>query len=65
MIARGDRPLYRAEIIRSTPDIGLRIVELPWLTATAASTRDVSDAARTVVARWLETHPDDFDIAVG
>ncbi len=65
MIARGERPMYRVEVIRTTPDVGLRIIELPWLTGSAASVRDVPGAARSVVAAWLDVHPEAFDLAVG
>jgi hypothetical protein len=62
MIARGERPMYRHEVIQTAPAVAIRIVELPWLTTTVGSVRDVPEAARTLVAGWLETHPDQFDI---
>ena len=62
MIARGERPGYRVEIVRLTPDVGIRIVELPWLQASVASRRDIVATARTLVAGWLGVSPDAFDV---
>ena len=62
MIARGERPGYRIELVHVTPDVGFRIVELPWLTASVASRRDVSAAARILLAGWLDVSPDAFDL---
>ena len=30
MIARGERPLYRIEVVQATPGVRFRVVELPW-----------------------------------
>lgn len=62
MISRGERPLYRVEVIRATPDVGIRVVELPWLVGTAPSRRDVTAAARTLIARWLDVPADAFGV---
>lgn len=62
MIARGERPGYRVEVIRTVPDIAVRIVELPWLTGAAPSMRDVTATGRRLVAAWLEVPPGAFDI---
>ena len=54
--------MYRHEVIRIAPEVAIRIVELPWLTTTARSMRDVPEAARSLVAGWLEALPGAFDI---
>jgi hypothetical protein len=62
MVARGERPLYRIEVIQATPDVRVRVVELPWLVGVAASTRDVSAAGRALIAGWLDVSPEAFDV---
>ena len=62
MIARGERPMYRVEVVRTSPDVAFLIVELPWLRGSVASMRDLTDAARTLVGGWLEARPDAFDV---
>ena len=57
--------MYRHEVVRIAPAIVIRIVELPWLTATVGSVRDVPEAARSLVAGWLEAPEDRFDIEPG
>ena len=64
MIARGERPGYRVEVVRTAPDIAVRIVELPWLSGSAPSMRDVTATGRRLVADWLEVPPGAFDIEV-
>lgn len=58
MISRGERPFYHVEVIRATPDIGIRIMELPWLVGTAPTRRDVTAAARSLIAAWLDVPAD-------
>ena len=62
MIARGERPLYRIEVVQATPGVRFRVVELPWLVGPAASTREVSAAGRARIAGWLDVSSDAFDV---
>jgi hypothetical protein len=63
MIARGERPLYRIAIVRTTPDILVRVVELPWLDGRAPAMREVTGTGRALIAAWLDVHPESFDVA--
>jgi hypothetical protein len=62
MIARGERPMYRVRAAGDEPEIRVRIVELPWLEATAARPRQVLRMGRAVVPEWLEVGEADFDV---
>jgi hypothetical protein len=62
MVARGERPLYRYELLRTMPEVELRIVELPWLTTRAPSMRGVTAAAARLVSDWLGVDPDRLDV---
>ena len=65
MIARGERPMYRIERVSLAPELRIRIVELPWLEASAGHPRDASSAGRAAIAAWLGVSPDAFDVEPG
>lgn len=59
MVSAGERPAYR---FRALPDGSWAVGGLPGVTVTAASHRDVPDAARAAIAAVLEVRPDAFDV---
>lgn len=62
MISRGERPLYRVAAAGDGPEIHVRIVELPWLAATATRPSHVLRMGRAIIAEWLEVGESDFDV---
>jgi hypothetical protein len=62
MIARGERPMYRVDVVAKDEGFQLTVVELPWLTSTVTGRREVLPMARDRIADWLRADADAFDV---
>jgi hypothetical protein len=61
MIARGDRPAYRAV---SATDGRWRVDTLPWVPVMTGR-REALEEARAAIAEWLDVPHDSFDVEAG
>jgi hypothetical protein len=64
MIARGERPLYRAKWRWEGPAVDVEVWELPGIHLFVPSRAEVAAGARALIARELDVPADSFDVAV-
>lgn len=64
MIARGERPLYRATWRWDGTAVDVEVRELPGVHIYVSGQADVAPGARVLIARQLDVPADSFDVAV-